>query len=102
MLNHVSEKRLSLEKLTELLCINPLKIFNIQNRSPIQMGADATFTVIDMRVEKSFKNHYKCGWSPFEGKRIKGWPVAAIMHGKWAMRSQELQQVSNARSLLFS
>jgi len=102
MLNHVSDKRLSLERLVELICIRPIELFGIQNRQPIGMGADATFTVIDMRVKKAFKNHYKCGWSPFEGKMIQGWPVGVILHGKWAMKSQEIWQVPNAKCLLFS
>ena len=32
----------------------------------------------------------KCGWTPFDGMKVKGWPVATILRGNVAMREGEL------------
>tara|TARA_B100001248_G_scaffold262722_1_gene261567 strand:- start:8031 stop:9329 length:1299 start_codon:yes stop_codon:yes gene_type:complete len=102
MLDHVNAGRLSLERVVELLCVNPIKLFGIQNRELIAKDADATFTVVDMKKEKPFKNHYKCNWSPFEGRKIKGWPTDVWLHGEHIMQDQQILRLSSARALSFS
>jgi dihydroorotase len=32
----------------------------------------------------------RCGWTPFEGKEVTGWPVMTILRGAIAMREGEL------------
>ena len=84
MLNHVNEGRLSLNQLINLLCENPVKIFGIQNKGFIKKDYDADFTIIDMEKIIEIKNENiqsKCGWSPFNGYKFKGTPVATIING---------------------
>lgn len=101
MLNHVSEGRLSLERLVELVSIRPLELFSIKNRNPIIINGDATLTLIDMKQTKEFKNHYLCGWSPFEKKVLKAWPVGVILHGQLVMKNQEILHTCLGRELAF-
>ena len=45
---------------------------------------DADFTIIDMEKIIEIKNENiqsKCGWSPFNGYKFKGTPVATIING---------------------
>ena len=89
MLNHINEGRLKLEQLIKLLCENPVKIFGIKNKGYIKEGYDADFTIIDMNkvIEvKNEKSESKCGWSPFNGHKFKGTPVATIVNGKIKMK----------------
>ena len=84
MLNHVNEGRLSLNQLINLLCENPVRIFGIQNKGFIKKDFDADFTIIDMEKITEIKNENiksKCGWSPFDGEKLKGIPVATIVNG---------------------
>ena len=84
MLNHVNEGRLSLNQLINLLCENPVRIFGIQNKGFIKKDYDADFTIIDMEKIIEIKNENiqsKCGWSPFNGYKFKGTPVATIVNG---------------------
>ena len=84
MLNHVNEGRLSLNQLINLLCENPVRIFGIQNKGFIKKDYDADFTIIDMEKIIEIKNENiqsKCGWSPFNGYKFKGTPVATIING---------------------
>lgn len=69
--------KISLEKIIELTHDNPQKIFNLlKNNDQI---------IVDMNLEKEVKNanlKTKCGWSPFVGWKLIGWPVAAIIDNK--------------------
>lgn len=89
MLNHINEGRLKLEQLIKLLCENPVKIFGIKNKGYIKKDYDADFTIIDMNKLIEIKNEKiesKCGWSPFNGHKFKGTPVATIVNGKIKMK----------------
>ncbi len=89
MLNHVNKGRLSLNQLINLLCENPVKIFGIQNKGFIKKDYDADFTIIDMKKIIEIKNENiqsKCGWSPFDGEKFKGSPVATIVNGVIKMK----------------
>ena len=89
MLNHINEGRLKLEQLIKLLCENPVKIFGIKNKGYIKKDYDADFTIIDVNKVIEIKNEKiesKCGWSPFNGHKFKGTPVATIVNGKIKMK----------------
>ena len=89
MLNHINEGRLKIEQLIKLLCENPVKIFGIKNKGYIKKDYDADFTIIDMNKVIEIKNEKiesKCGWSPFNGHKFKGTPVATIVNGKIKMK----------------
>jgi len=32
----------------------------------------------------------KCGWTPFDGMEVTGWPKATIVRGRIVMREDEL------------
>jgi dihydroorotase len=85
MLNAVNEGKLSVSRLVELCCENPVKIFRIRNKGYIRKGYDADLVVVDlektMKVEA--KNlHSKCGWSPYEAMKLRGWPVMTLVGGE--------------------
>lgn len=84
LLNAVNDKLLTLKKLVQLCCENPAKIFKIKRKGFIQEGFDADLTIIDINLEKEVRNEElqtKCKWSPFNGFRLKGWPVMTIVNG---------------------
>ena len=93
MLSHVNEGRLSLSQLMKLICENPVEIFGIQNKGYIKKGYDADFTIVDLNKEIEIKNENiqsKCGWSPFDGEKFKGCPIATIVNGKIKMKNGEI------------
>ncbi len=70
LLNAVNEQKLSLDRLVELISINPAKIFKI-NLKEYQIK-------IDLNLKKEIRKenlHSKCGWSPYEGLKLIGWPI---------------------------
>lgn len=93
MLNHVAQKRLSLEKLTALLSTNPAKIFGAKNKGQIAVGFDADFTIVDLKQTKTISNSWirsRCGWTAYDGMRVQGWPMMTLLKGQIAMREDTI------------
>lgn len=84
LLDAFNKKQISLKKVQELCCENPAKIFGIKNKGAIKEGYDADLVIIDLSMEKVIKPpelFTKCKWSPFNGRKLKGWPVMTIVNG---------------------
>ncbi len=56
MLNHVNNKKLTLEKLVKLMSENPCKIYKIKNKGFIEIGFDADITIVDLNKKTSIRN----------------------------------------------
>lgn len=98
MLNAVNEGMLSLKDLVAMMCENITKIYPVQNKGYIREGYDADLTVVDLDIEKTVKNenlYTKCGWSPFEGRKLKGWPVMTFVRGRLGMKDGEIVKSEN-------
>lgn len=88
MLNHVAGGRLTLERLIDLMCSGPQRIFGLVNKGRIAAGYDADFTVVDLKKRWTISDDwlaYKCGWSPFTGMELTGQPVGTIIRGHQVM-----------------
>ncbi|MAG15946.1 dihydroorotase [Candidatus Woesearchaeota archaeon] len=97
LLDAVNKGRITLEKVTELTSINPAKIFGVKNKGKIEKGYDADLVIVDMNMEKEIKNEElftKCGWSPFNGWKLKGWPVTTIVNGNIVFDDGEISEAN--------
>ncbi len=104
MLNHVNNGKLGLEQLMNCVCENPVKIFGIKDKGFIKEGFDADFTIIDLNKVIEIKNEKiesKCGWSPFDGYKFKGTPVATIINGEIKMKNGKLLGDPSGKTMLF-
>jgi dihydroorotase len=93
MLNHVSEGRLSLSRLAELMGAGPARVYGALGKGRIAAGYDADFTVVDMGKSRTIEADWlvsPCGWSPFIGAHCKGWPVMTVIRGRTVMREDEV------------
>ena len=98
MLNHVHEGRLSYERLVDLMAYGPYRIHKIKNKCLIRKGFNADFTVVDPKVEHIISNAEqasKSGWTPYDGKKVVGFPTMTIIGGKTIMRDGEITGRSN-------
>ena len=104
MLNHVSNGKLSLEQLIKLMCENPCRIFGIKNKGYIKEGYDADLTIADMNKEITIKDKMiasKCGWTPFNNYKVKGFPVGTIVNGNLVMSDGKVAIESKGTPLEF-
>jgi dihydroorotase len=105
MLNHVNEEKLTIKQLIRLICENPVKIFGIQNKGYIKENFDADLTLIDMNKVTIIDNKHiasKCGWTPFHGKKVKGFPIYTIINGSIKMKDGLILGEPTGRPILFS
>ena len=104
MLDHVNNGKLSLQQLINLMCENPCKIFGIKNKGYIKEGFDADLTIADMNKEVTIKNEMiasKCGWTPFNNYKVKGFPVGTIVNGHLVMSDGKVVVESKGTPLKF-
>jgi dihydroorotase len=93
MLDHVSAGRLSLARFVDLTSAGPQRLFGIAGKGRIAVGYDADFTIVDLKAERVVEDAWigsKCGWTPFTGCKLRGWPVGTLVRGQLAMWQGEL------------
>ena len=76
MLGLVDEGVLTLERLVELMCHNPARLYNIKERGFIREGYHADLVLVRRKPWTLTKDCIEslCGWSPLEG-RMFNWQV---------------------------
>jgi dihydroorotase len=77
LLNAVNQGKISLEHIVNLMRINPEQIYNLPHNND--------FVLVDMEMEKILSDKMlktKCGWSPYSGRTLKGWPIYTIVQNK--------------------
>lgn len=89
MLNHVAEGRLSLERLVDLLCHGPQRVFGLADKGRMMVGWHGDFTLVDLKARRTITDDWivsRSKWTPFDGMEVQGWPVATIVRGIPVMR----------------
>ena len=93
-LNSVNEGKVDLKRVVEITSEKPAKEFGFYPRKGvINVGSDADFAIVDMNKENILtkdKGYSKCGYSPFEGWKVKGMPVYTLVRGEVVMKDGEI------------
>lgn len=93
MLTWVAGGAITLEKFVALSSRNPAKLYGIENKGEIKEGYDADFAIVDLKrkfvVEKEWLQS-KCGWSPFEGRTLIGFPIHTLVRGAFVLQDGKL------------
>lgn len=85
MLNGVKENRITFERLIEVMCKNPAKIFGIKNKGDIAVGYDGDLVIIDINDNSPIKNDKvitKANWTPYENCIRGGRVLTTILRGE--------------------
>ncbi|HSG94830.1 MAG TPA: dihydroorotase [Afifellaceae bacterium] len=93
MLDHVAGGRLSLARFVDMTSAGPARLFGIAGKGRIAAGYDADFTLVDLKRSETISNASigaRCGWTPYDGVAVTGWPVATIIRGMTVMREGEI------------
>ncbi|WP_026607153.1 dihydroorotase [Methylocapsa acidiphila] len=93
MLDHVNAGRLTLARFVDMTSAGPARLFGIVGKGRIAVGYDADLTLVDLKRRKTIENGWiasRCGWTPYDGKEVVGWPVGTIIRGARVMWEGEL------------
>jgi dihydroorotase len=105
MLDHVNAGRLSLPRLVDLMCAGPARVYGVIGKGRMAAGYDADFTLVDMQAKRTIEDSWivsPCGWTPFAGMPITGWPLMTIIRGKPVMRENEILGTPSGRLVHFA
>ncbi len=104
MLDHVNAGRLTLERFVDLTSAGPQRLFGIQGKGRIAVGWDADLTVVDLKRRQAIANSWiasRCGWTPYDGISVTGWPVGTIVRGHRVMWEGEIAGPAHGEPIRF-
>lgn len=86
LLNAAAEDRLTLEGIVRAYSETPARLLGLYPRKgAIRPGSNADIVLVDPEEEHVLKNEdivSKAGWTPFDGRRVKGRPIMTFLRGE--------------------
>ncbi len=104
MLTQASLGLCTIDQVAHWMSTNVAKAYSLKNKGLIAQDYDADLVLVDL------KNHHlvlkeelktKCGWSPFEGWNLTGWPIYTIVGGNLVYERGKLNEQFRGRPLSF-
>lgn len=94
MLSAALEGKTTLETVQKVCCENPAKIFGLEKKGQLKPGFDADLVFVDLDAEKPVdesKLQTRCGWSPYAGKPLRGWPTKVLLRSQTVFDNGRIQ-----------
>jgi len=86
--------RISLNRFVEVVSTAPARLMGLfPRKGHLAPGADADVIVFDPNVEKIITPkslRQNADYSPFEGRRVRGWPVVTVVRGRVVVQQEHL------------
>lgn len=86
--------RLSLERLSALLCRNTAATYGLfPKKGAIRVGSDGDFALVDLNHRRTVTPEYMqsaAPWGLYDGWELAGWPVKTIVRGEVVMDEGEI------------
>jgi dihydropyrimidinase len=82
----VAKGRISINRLVEVFSTNPAKLYGLYpKKGCIAVGSDADIVIFDPEKEVTLSVdilHQNVDYTPYEGWKVKGYPITTIVRGK--------------------
>ena len=104
MLGFYHAGRISLERMVEKMCHAPAIAFRVEERGFLEEGYWADMALVDIDHEWTVEPEnvfYKCGWSPFMGKTLRGNVLSTIVSGHLAWHEGRFLETKMGERLAF-
>ncbi len=105
MLDHVAAGRLSLARFVDLTSAGPQRLFGITGKGRLAVGYDADLTIVDLKRRETIRDAgiaSRCGWTPYDGQSVTGWPVGTVIRGARVMWEGEVLQPGGGEPVRFA
>ncbi|MBP11842.1 MAG: dihydropyrimidinase [Acidiferrobacteraceae bacterium] len=91
----VGKGRIDIQQFVALTSTNVAKIYGLLPRKgTIAVGSDADIAIWDPDLEVTVTwdlLHDNVGYTPYEGRKLRGWPVTVLSRGRVAVEDSELK-----------
>ena len=104
MLTQAVEGRCTVAQVSQWMSTAVAKAYQIPHKGAIAPGYDADLVLVDLDTYRPVKREElqtKCGWSPFEGWNLTGWPVVTIVGGQVVYERGKLNTQVRGKALRF-
>lgn len=104
MLDHVNAGRLTLQRFVDLTSAGAARLFGLAGKGRVAVGYDADLTVVDLKRRAIIRNEWiasRCGWTPYDGRSVVGWPVGTFVRGAKVMWEGDLITPAQGRPIRF-
>jgi dihydroorotase len=104
MLNAAHQGRCTIEQIVHWMCDAPARVWDIVGKGRIAVGYDADLVMVDLARTDEIRNERqitKCGWSPWHGTTLTGWPVRTWVMGREVYRDGQLLATSGGQEAQF-
>lgn len=104
MLTQAMAGRCTIAQVARWMSSAPAKAYGIPNKGAIAPDYDADLVLVDLDTYRPVLREElltKCGWSPFEGWQLTGWPAYTIVGGQVAYDRAQLNLDVRGRPLEF-
>ena len=105
MLELVDEGVLTIQRLVELMCHNPARLFGVQQRGFLRKGYRADITIVRPKRPWTVTKDCilsKCGWSPLEGHTFNWQVERTLCNGHTVYRDGQVDSTYIGEELAFS
>jgi dihydroorotase len=104
MLTQAVAGKCTIEQVSHWMSTAVAKAYHIPNKGAIAIGYDADLVLVDVANYHQLERKdivSKCGWSPFEGWNLTGYPVYTIVNGNIVYEKGEIRSAIKGKALRF-
>lgn len=104
LLTQAKQGRCTVAQVANWMSTAVARAYRIPNKGLITPGYDADLVLVDLVTERPVLRSElltKCGWSPFEGWQLTGWPVVTIVGGQVVYERGQLNLDVRGKPLSF-
>ncbi|OKH13243.1 dihydroorotase [Fischerella major NIES-592] len=105
MLTATAQGRCTVTQVVNWMSTAVAKAYGIANKGAIAPGYDADLVLVDLQTYRPVLREEilsKCGWSPFEGWNLTGWPAYTIVGGELVYEKGKLHTQVRGQALTFT
>ena len=105
MLELVDEGVLTIQRLVELMCHNPARLFGVQQRGFLRPGYRADIAIVRPKTPWTVTSDCilsKCGWSPMEGHQYQWRVECTLCNGQTVYANGQVSASVRGEAITFS
>ncbi len=73
-------------------------------KGELKEGYDADVVLVDLQARRTIHNaeqQTKCGWSPWNGETLTGWPIKTWCHGELVYSEGRVDETRRGKEVQF-